>query len=189
MIYCRTDFLSNPPKIQKNSVDLFLSSVPLDILDKECGLFFGLLNRYMRDDGRILIDAPVGYNQRTINLWHGAEASNWTKLRHHIVEDLYHPGENQIIHVYYKAQESLQRVVGLNETIKVQRKRRKAHPCEFCPDVVSLIIEKYSEPGDIVLDAFCGTGTVPGEADRLGRRGIGCDVRPAENIREEYLYV
>lgn len=175
-----------PPDILRGSVKLFLSSVPLAILDNECGLLFGRINRYMRDDGWILIDAPEGYNQRIINLWHAAAASRWSKLKHHILEELYHAGENQIVYVYYKVRDEIQRVAGLNVPLKVCRKRPKAHPCEFCPDIISQLIQRYSSPGDVVLDAFCGTGTVPGEAVRLGRQGIGCDLRPYENIREEY---
>ena len=46
------------------------------------------------------------------------------------------------------------------------------------PDVVTAYIEKYTEPGDIVLDPFCGSGIVPCEAVRLGRRAIAIDINP-----------
>lgn len=38
------------------------------------------------------------------------------------------------------------------------------------------MIKITSRPGDIVLDPFCGIGTVPLEADLLGRRAIGFDL-------------
>jgi len=36
----------------------------------------------------------------------------------------------------------------------------------------------YTEPGDIVLDPFVGTGTTVAEARRLGRVGIGVELNP-----------
>ena len=38
------------------------------------------------------------------------------------------------------------------------------------------LIEAASNPGDIVLDAFCGCGTTPIAAERTGRGWIGCDL-------------
>ena len=48
-------------------------------------------------------------------------------------------------------------------------------------------IEEYTEPGDIVLDAMCGSGIAPIEAVVAGRKGIGLDYDPmaifvSENI-------
>ncbi len=37
------------------------------------------------------------------------------------------------------------------------------------------LILKYSKPGELVVDAFCGSGTVPLEAARLGRRVFASD--------------
>jgi adenine-specific DNA-methyltransferase len=38
------------------------------------------------------------------------------------------------------------------------------------------IIQTSSNPGDIVADVFCGSGTTLVSAERLGRRWIGCDL-------------
>lgn len=38
------------------------------------------------------------------------------------------------------------------------------------------IIEISSEPGDLVADFFCGSGTTLAVAEKLGRRWIGCDL-------------
>ncbi len=38
------------------------------------------------------------------------------------------------------------------------------------------IIEMASNPGDIVADFFCGSGTTLAVAEKLGRRWIGCDL-------------
>lgn len=39
-------------------------------------------------------------------------------------------------------------------------------------------IERLSEPGDIVLDPFCGRGTTPFQALLMNRRAIGADINP-----------
>lgn len=41
------------------------------------------------------------------------------------------------------------------------------------------IIRASSQPGDLVADFFCGSGTTLVAAQRLGRRYLGCDVRRA----------
>ena len=40
------------------------------------------------------------------------------------------------------------------------------------------LIQRYSRPGDLVADVFCGSGTVLLEALRLGRRVFGVDASP-----------
>lgn len=41
-----------------------------------------------------------------------------------------------------------------------------------------VLIQPYSEPGDTLLDPFCGSGVVPPESVLLGRRGWGNDLNP-----------
>lgn len=54
--------------------------------------------------------------------------------------------------------------------------------------VLRRIIEASSNPGDWVLDAFCGSGTTLVAAQQLDRRFIGCDVgAPALHIAEKRL--
>lgn len=45
-------------------------------------------------------------------------------------------------------------------------------------NLVSCYIKKYSNPNDIVLDPFCGSGVTVTESVRLGRRAIGLDINP-----------
>lgn len=39
-------------------------------------------------------------------------------------------------------------------------------------------VRRLTEPGDVVLDPFCGRGTSPFQALLMGRNAIGCDVNP-----------
>jgi DNA modification methylase len=49
-------------------------------------------------------------------------------------------------------------------------------PTQKPEDLLSVIVESSSKPGDIVLDCFIGSGTTAAVAQKLGRRWIGCDI-------------
>jgi len=53
------------------------------------------------------------------------------------------------------------------------------HVCPFQIDIVDRLINRYSNPGEVVYDPFCGLGTVPVRAMKLGRRGAGSELNPA----------
>ena len=42
--------------------------------------------------------------------------------------------------------------------------------------LASRLVSRYSSPNSFVFDPFCGTGCVPLEALKLGRRAMGCDL-------------
>jgi len=48
----------------------------------------------------------------------------------------------------------------------------------FTEHLATEVIERLSEPGDLVLDPFAGFGTTLLVADRLGRRGLGVELLP-----------
>jgi len=52
------------------------------------------------------------------------------------------------------------------------------HPAVMPPQMAEGIIHCWSVPSDEpVLDLFCGMGTVPFAAKKMGRRGIGVDIK------------
>jgi site-specific DNA-methyltransferase (adenine-specific) len=48
----------------------------------------------------------------------------------------------------------------------------------FPPRLPHYFIQKFTHPGDVVLDPFCGRGTTPLQACVTGRIGIGVDLNP-----------
>jgi DNA modification methylase len=46
----------------------------------------------------------------------------------------------------------------------------------FPESVAEYVIERYSKPGDWILDPFCGFGTALVAAERLGREAVGCEI-------------
>lgn len=52
------------------------------------------------------------------------------------------------------------------------------YPAKFHPPVARALIEQYSDPGELILDPFCGSGTLLVEAMTLGRNAVGSDIDP-----------
>ena len=50
------------------------------------------------------------------------------------------------------------------------------YPTQKTEDLLAKIITASSNPGDLVADFFCGSGTTLAVAEKLGRRWIGCDL-------------
>jgi len=46
------------------------------------------------------------------------------------------------------------------------------------PSFAHFLIKYTSRPGDVILDPFCGIGTIPTEASLMGRSAIGIDLNP-----------
>jgi hypothetical protein len=44
------------------------------------------------------------------------------------------------------------------------------------------LIQKYTDPGDLIVDPFCGSGTIPLEAALLGRHVFASDVSPYARV-------
>lgn len=56
------------------------------------------------------------------------------------------------------------------------KKNLEKHICPLQLDIVERVIERWSNPGEIVFDPFGGIMTVPYCAVKMGRYGIGCEL-------------
>ena len=78
------------------------------------------------------------------------------------------------------------RMKTLNTT---QSQRRQAlHVCPLQLDIVERIINRYSNPDELVLDPFGGLMTVPYMAVKMGRRGYGVELN-ADYFRDGVGYL
>ncbi|HEX7242156.1 MAG TPA: site-specific DNA-methyltransferase, partial [Longimicrobiaceae bacterium] len=59
-----------------------------------------------------------------------------------------------------------------------QNVRITGYPTEKSPDLLRRIISASSNPGDLVLDAFAGSGTTAAVAEEMGRRWLAVDDSP-----------
>jgi site-specific DNA-methyltransferase (adenine-specific) len=50
------------------------------------------------------------------------------------------------------------------------------------PAMAHALVERFSRPGDVVLDPFCGRGTVPLQAAARRRVGVGVDANPLAHL-------
>jgi len=58
-------------------------------------------------------------------------------------------------------------------------RERTAHPCQMPEAVLERIIRVATDPGDLVLDPFAGSGTTLAVAKKLGRRFLGIELSDA----------
>ena len=70
--------------------------------------------------------------------------------------------------------DDINRMRTLNTT--QSRRRAKMHVCPLQLDIVERIINRYSNPGDVVYDPFGGLMTVPMTAVKMHRFGKGCEL-------------
>jgi site-specific DNA-methyltransferase (adenine-specific) len=56
------------------------------------------------------------------------------------------------------------------------KERQGFHGCQMPEQLLGRIIRVSSNPGDIVLDPFAGSGTTLAVAKKLGRRWLGCEL-------------
>ncbi len=54
----------------------------------------------------------------------------------------------------------------------------RLHFCPLPPELVRRCIDLTSDPDDVVFDPFAGVGTVPAQAEAMGRRGLGVELNP-----------
>jgi len=59
------------------------------------------------------------------------------------------------------------------------RKNLQNHICPLQFDIVDRVINRYSNPGEVVFDPFGGIMTVPYRAVKMGRVGYGCELNPS----------
>ncbi|NLS80015.1 MAG: site-specific DNA-methyltransferase [Chloroflexi bacterium] len=62
------------------------------------------------------------------------------------------------------------------EAVGSQAKERQGYPTQKPLALLERIIQASSDPGDLVLDPFCGCGTAVHAAEKLGRNWIGIDI-------------
>lgn len=76
------------------------------------------------------------------------------------------------------------------KTLNSQQKRKdlQMHVCPLQIDIVERIINRYSNPGEIVFDPFGGLMTVPVTAVKMGRKGYGIELN-ADYFRDGVGYL
>lgn len=72
------------------------------------------------------------------------------------------------------------------DPLNAQAAERLGYPTQKPLALLERIIAASSNPGDIVLDPFCGCGTAVAAAEKLGRRWIGIDITHLSIALQKY---
>lgn len=78
--------------------------------------------------------------------------------------------------LYLPLGSQIQSVITDIPPLNSQAKERLGYPTQKPLALLERIIEASSNPGDVVLDPFCGCGTAIAAAQKLGRQWIGIDI-------------
>lgn len=70
--------------------------------------------------------------------------------------------------------------------IQASAAERLGYPTQKPLALLERIIQASSNPGDVVLDPFCGCGTTVAAAEKLGRRWIGIDITHLSIALQKY---
>jgi adenine-specific DNA-methyltransferase len=135
---------------------------------------------------KVMMDEIFGYeNFRNEIVWHyglgGSSAQNWP-LKHDCI--LFYSKGNDWVYNPILVPATSQRMKGELKkmdnvwdipSINNMALERVAFDTQKPEALLKRIILASSNPGDIVADFFCGSGTTLAVAEKLGRRWIGCD--------------
>ena len=69
------------------------------------------------------------------------------------------------------------RPVGILDCLTSPRKEKDAFIWQQSQEPAIRLIERYTSPGDVIVDPFAGSGTFVFAAERLGRIGIGSEIK------------
>lgn len=64
----------------------------------------------------------------------------------------------------------------VSDIIRMKRVMRPEYPTQKPVELVELFLNLYTEPGELVVDPFLGSGTTAIACKKLGRNFCGCDV-------------
>src|ERR1700754_4056698 len=56
------------------------------------------------------------------------------------------------------------------------------HPCRYPSQIPAVLIDALTDPGEVVLDPFLGSGTTAVEAQRLDRPCVGIELNPVSAL-------
>ncbi len=95
-------------------------------------------------------------------------------------EPIPHTHENFPVDVWQQYASPVWMDIRQSDTLNRTSARAEEDEKHICPlqlEVIQRCIELWTNPGDIVFDPFMGIGSTPYVAIRMGRRGIGCELK------------
>jgi hypothetical protein len=175
------DFLKEYEKLGKESVDCIITDPPYvnEWLDNYAG--FAKASEYVLKPGGFLI-TYIGHIHMDKIL-----AQMTPYLEYYWIVMLKHAGTNAAVHsrsvqcgmkpiLIFNKSPRLKPKRYFNDVIMGTGKEKDAHEWQQGEEELRQLFEPFTDPGDLVLDPFMGSGTTIAMAKKLNRRAIGFDI-------------
>ena len=137
---------------------------------------------------KVMMDEIFGYgNLRNEIVWcyRGVGMHKRMFKRKHDTILFYNKSNDYTFNLQYKRNNVTLKIARIYEdwwddirALGSRSKERLGYPTQKPEALLKRIIETSSNPGDVVLDPFCGSGTTIAVAQKLGRKWIGIDISP-----------
>ncbi|MGA2066879.1 MAG: DNA methyltransferase [Thermoguttaceae bacterium] len=164
-------------RLDDDSVDLFLTDPPY----AEINLYRELAElaaAKLKPGGLCLAYAGIGYLPAVLEAMSAHLDYYWTFA----VE---FTGQRSMLH-HPKVKNAWQPVVAcskgkstagyVTDHLHGGGKEKDSHDFQKTGDDTAYFVEKLTKPGSLVVDPFCGSGTVPAACKRLGRNWLACEI-------------
>jgi len=128
-------------------------------------------------DGNILVfcdprKRPVGPDPIEVLIWTKPLSTKWsTKRCNNFIEEI----------LVYKGKKSVFNMIHWSSMTGIFNDgfiEKPAHPYTKPITMMEKLVLMYTNPGDLVFDPFCGSGTTGLACKNTGRRFIGCELNP-----------
>ena len=80
--------------------------------------------------------------------------------------------------IYTTFKKPVKKIVFRQQGFITDSKDKRYHPTQKPTELVQMLIEQFTEPGQIVCDPFLGSGTTAVAAVKTGRHYIGYEINP-----------
>ena len=189
------DFLANVPD---KSIDLVLTDPPYGVGltswdDKAPVEWCFEIPRILKDEGSLLVfcgkqnrfDVEKSLREAGLHFW---QELIWVYGNGGITRKTSYNGHHEPILWFVKNPEKFKFNIAGRQWIDtwtvIDRARpqknfktdKKIHPTQKALEVIKRLIENHSNPGDLILDPFMGSGTTAVAAMQLNRNFVGCDI-------------
>lgn len=95
-------------------------------------------------------------------------------------EPIVHSSEQFPVDVWQRYASPVWMDIRQSNTLQRKSARDEKDEKHICPlqlDLIERCIDLWSAPGEIILDPFCGIGSVPYQAVTMGRKGLGVELK------------
>lgn len=168
-------------KIEENSIDFILTDPPYpeEYLDLWSDLS-AFANRVLKPSGFMACYSGQLHLPEALNNISRELIYYWTMC-------LYHTGATQIVNgrnmmcrwkpIFIMQKPPFKMLSNVFQDYVISENREKsAHEWQQSESGATNLLELFTKPGDTVLDPFCGAGTFPYIAHKLGREAIGIEI-------------